>query len=478
MGKTYSCCSKPPFHDIHEECGIFGVFGHPEAANLAYLGLYALQHRGQEGAGICSSDGKTLHLEKSMGLISDIFNEKRLKRLPGDSAIGHNRYSTAGSSVLKNVQPLLANYALGSIAIAHNGNLVNAEQMRNELETEGAIFQSSSDSEVILHLIARAKSEDPYERITEALKDVRGAFSLVFLRENEMIALRDPFGVRPLAIGKVDDAYVVASETCAFDIINAQYIRDVEPGEMVIINENGIRSIQALKSPRKAFCVFEFIYFSRPDSYIYNHTCVNTIRKNFGKQLAIDSPADADIVIPVPDSGVPAAVGFAEQSGIPFDFGLIRNHYVGRTFIEPKQSIRHFGVKIKLNPVRCLLEGKRVVVVDDSIVRGTTSKKIIKMIREVGGAKEVHMRISSPPTIGPCFYGIDTPTRQELIASTHLVEEIRKYITADSLSYLSISGLRGIVPNPDDYCTACFDNKYPIMFPREKSAQMELSFAQ
>jgi amidophosphoribosyltransferase len=477
MGKTYSCCSKPPFHDIHEECGIFGVFGHPEAANLAYLGLYALQHRGQEGAGICSSDGKTLHLEKSMGLISDIFNEKRLKRLPGDSAIGHNRYSTAGSSVLKNVQPLLANYALGSIAIAHNGNLVNAEQMRNELETEGAIFQSSSDSEVILHLIARAKSEDPYERITEALKDVRGAFSLVFLRENEMIALRDPFGVRPLAIGKVDDAYVVASETCAFDIINAQYIRDVEPGEMVIINENGIRSIQALKSPRKAFCVFEFIYFSRPDSYIYNHTCVNSIRKNFGKQLAIDSPADADIVIPVPDSGVPAAVGFAEQSGIPFDFGLIRNHYVGRTFIEPKQSIRHFGVKIKLNPVRCLLEGKRVVVVDDSIVRGTTSKKIIKMIREVGGAKEVHMRISSPPTIGPCFYGIDTPTRQELIASTHLVEEIRKYITADSLYYLSISGLRGIVPNPDDYCTACFDNKYPIMFPREKSAQMELSFA-
>jgi amidophosphoribosyltransferase len=412
-----------------------------------------------------------------MGLISDIFNEKRLKRLPGDSAIGHNRYSTAGSSVLKNVQPLLANYALGSIAIAHNGNLVNAEQMRNELETEGAIFQSSSDSEVILHLIARAKSEDPYERITEALKDVRGAFSLVFLRENEMIALRDPFGVRPLAIGKVDGAYVVASETCAFDIINAQYIRDVEPGEMVIINENGIRSIQALKSPRKAFCVFEFIYFSRPDSYIYNHTCVNSIRKNFGKQLAIDSPADADIVIPVPDSGVPAAVGFAEQSGIPFDFGLIRNHYVGRTFIEPKQSIRHFGVKIKLNPVRCLLEGKRVVVVDDSIVRGTTSKKIIKMIREVGGAKEVHMRISSPPTIGPCFYGIDTPTRQELIASTHLVEEIRKYITADSLSYLSISGLRGIVPNPDDYCTACFDNKYPIMFPREKSAQMELSFA-
>ncbi len=477
MGNQDNCCSRPPFHDIHEECGIFGVYGHPEAANLTYLGLYALQHRGQEGAGICSSDGKNIYLEKSMGLISDIFSEKRLKRLPGHLAIGHNRYSTAGSSVLKNVQPLLANYSLGSIAVAHNGNLVNAEQMRARLEAEGAIFQSSSDSEVILHMIARSKSDDPYERIAEALRDLRGAFSLLFLRENEMIALRDPYGVRPLSIGKVDGAYVVASETCAFDIIDAEYIRDVEPGEMVIINENGIRSVQALKSSRRAFCVFEFIYFSRPDSYIFNHTCVNSVRKSFGRQLAIDSPVDADIVIPVPDSGVPAAIGYAEQSGIPFDFGLIRNHYVGRTFIEPKQSIRHFGVKIKLNPVRCLLEGKRVVVVDDSIVRGTTSKKIIKMIREVGGAKEVHMRISSPPTIGPCFYGIDTPTRQELIASTHLVEEIRKYITADSLAYLSINGLRGIIPHPENYCTACFDNKYPILFPREKTAQMELAFA-
>jgi len=477
MGNHNSCCTRPPFHDIHEECGIFGVFGHPEAANLAYLGLYALQHRGQEGAGICSSDGKNIHLEKSMGLVSDIFSEKRLKRLPGHVAIGHNRYSTAGSSVLKNVQPLLANYALGSIAVAHNGNLVNAEQMRAQLEMEGAIFQSSSDSEVILHMIARSKSDDPQERITEALKDMRGAYSLLFLRENEMIAFRDPYGVRPLSIGKVDGAYVVASETCAFDIIDAKYIRDVEPGEMVIIDENGIRSVQALKSPRKAFCVFEFIYFSRPDSYIFNNTCVNTIRKSFGRQLAVDSPIDADVVIPVPDSGVPAAIGYAEQSGIPFDFGLIRNHYVGRTFIEPKQSIRHFGVKIKLNPVRDLLQGKRVIVVDDSIVRGTTSKKIIKMIREVGGAKEVHMRISSPPTIGPCFYGIDTPTRQELIASSHLVEEIRKYITADSLAYLSINGLRGIIPHPENYCTACFDNKYPILFPREKTAQMELVFA-
>jgi amidophosphoribosyltransferase len=477
MGNHNSCSTRPPFHDIHEECGIFGVFGHPEAANLAYLGLYALQHRGQEGAGICSSDGKNIHLEKAMGLVSEIFSEKRLKRLPGHVAIGHNRYSTAGSSVLKNVQPLLANYALGSIAVAHNGNLVNAEQMRAQLEMEGAIFQSSSDSEVILHMIARSKSDDPHERITEALKDMRGAYSLLFLRENEMIAFRDPYGVRPLSIGKVDGSYVVASETCAFDIIDAKYIRDVEPGEMVIINENGLRSVRALKSSRKAFCVFEFIYFSRPDSYIFNNACVNTIRKSFGRQLAKDSPVDADIVIPVPDSGVPAAIGYAEHSGIPFDFGLIRNHYVGRTFIEPKQSIRHFGVKIKLNPVRDLLQGKRVVVVDDSIVRGTTSKKIIKMIREVGGAKEVHMRISSPPTIGPCFYGIDTPTRQELIASSHLVEEIRKYITADSLAYLSITGLRGIIPHPEDYCTACFDNKYPILFPREKTAQMELVFA-
>jgi len=465
------------FHDIHEECGIFGVFGHPEAANLTYLGLYALQHRGQEGAGICSSDGASLHIEKSIGLVADIFSEKRLKRLPGNIAIGHNRYSTAGGGGLKNVQPLMANYALGSIAIAHNGNLVNSEYLKEELETEGAIFQSTSDSEVFLHLIARSKNEDPYERIIEAVRTAAGAFSLLFLRESELIAVRDPLGVRPLSIGMVDGAYVVASETCAFDLIGAEYIRDIEPGEMVVINRNGIQSIPALHSLRKAFCIFEFIYFARPDSYIFNHTCVNTMRKEFGRQLARESMVDADIVIPVPDSGVPAAIGFAEESGIPFDFGLIRNHYVGRTFIEPKQTIRHFGVKIKLNPVRDLLNGKRVMVVDDSIVRGTTSKKIVKMIRELGGAKEVHMRISSPPTVGPCFYGIDTPTRQELIASSHRTEEIRKYITADSLAYLSIEGLKNIVPDSANYCTACFDNNYPIMFPKEKLEQMELVFA-
>ncbi len=466
-----------PFHDIHEECGIFGVYNHPEAANLTYLGLYALQHRGQEGAGICSSDGKSLFIEKSIGHVADIFSEKRLKRLPGAIAIGHNRYSTAGGGGLKNVQPLMANYSLGSIAIAHNGNLVNAEQVKTQLESEGAIFQSSSDSEVILHLIARSRNDDPYERIAEALRNVRGAFSLLFLRESEMIAVRDPFGVRPLSIGRVDGAYVIASETCAFDLIGGEHIRDVEPGEMVIINQSGLRSIKALQSTRKAHCIFEFIYFARPDSYIFDHVCVNTTRKELGRQLARESMVDADIVIPVPDSGVPAAIGFAEEAGIPFDFGLIRNHYIGRTFIEPKQNIRHFGVKIKLNPVRDLLQGKRVVVVDDSIVRGTTSKKIVKMIREIGGAKEVHMRICSPPTVSPCFYGIDTPTRHELIASSHKTEEIKKYITADSLAYLGLGGLRKIIPGPENYCTACFDNNYPIMFPKDSLEQLELIFA-
>ena len=470
---------RPPFafHDIHEECGIFGVYGHPEAANLTYLGLYALQHRGQEGAGICSSDGRQLYLEKSLGLVADIFSEKKIKRLPGHIAVGHNRYSTAGGGGLKNVQPLDANYALGTIAVAHNGNLINAEPLKNELEAGGAIFQSTSDSEVILHLIARSRNGSPYERISEALSRVVGAFSLLFLRESELIAVRDPMGVRPLCIGRVDGAYVVASETCAFDLIGAEYIRDVEPGEMVIINHNGIQSVEILHSIRKAFCVFEFIYFARPDSYIFNHLCVNTMRKGFGKQLARESFIDADVVVPVPDSGVPAAIGFAEESRLPFDFGLIRNHYVGRTFIEPRQSIRHFGVKIKLNPVRDLLKDKRVVVVDDSIVRGTTSKKIVKMLREVGGAKEVHMRICSPPTVGPCFYGIDTPTRQELIAASHMTEEIRKYITTDTLSYLSIDGLKSIIPNPENYCTACFDNNYPIQFPEERLKQMELAFA-
>lgn len=459
---------------FHEECGVFGVFGHPEAANLTYLGLHALQHRGQEGAGICASDGRQISIEKSMGLVTDIFSEKRLKRLPGDIAIGHNRYSTAGASSLKNVQPIMVNFSLGSIAIAHNGNLVNAVELRNALENKGAIFQSNSDSEVIVHLIASSKADGLYERLVDAIRRLSGAFSLLLMTENELFAIRDPYGFRPLSIGRYDGTYVVASETCAFDLIGAKYERDVEPGEMVIINRKGIQSMRIFPSPRHAFCIFEFIYFARPDSNIFGQLNVDAMRKEFGRQLAREHPVDADIVIPVPDSGVPAALGYADESNIPFDFGLIRNHYVGRTFIEPRQSIRHFGVKIKLNPVRKILEGKRVMVIDDSIVRGTTSKKIIKMIREGGGAKEVHMRISSPPTMGPCFYGIDTPTRKELIASTHSIEEIRKYITADSLGYLSLEGLLKVVQNSGQYCSACFDDNYPVFSRHEKVEQYEL----
>jgi len=463
-------------YDIHEECGIFGIYGHPEAANLTYLGLYALQHRGQEGAGICSSDGRQLFLEKSMGLVADIFSEKRLRRLPGYLAIGHNRYSTAGTSALKNVQPIVANFALGSLAIAHNGNLVSSPDLRASLEDEGAIFQSSSDSEVIVHLIAHSKGYDFYERVIYAIKQISGSFSLLVLREKELIAIRDPFGVRPLSLGQKDGSYVIASETCAFDLIGATFIRDIEPGEVLIINEQGLTSLKPFHSLRKAFCVFELIYFSRPDSNIFGGLNVNEMRKNFGRQLAMESNTDADLVIPVPDSGVPAALGYSEQSKIPFDYGLIRNHYIGRTFIEPKNNIRHFGVKIKLNPVRKLLEGKKLVVIDDSIVRGTTSKKIVKMLREGGGAKEVHLKISSPPTIGPCYYGIDTPTRSELIASSHLIEEIRKYVTADSLSYLSIEGLKNTVPDAHNFCTACFDSDYPISFPGEHLNQLEFLF--
>ncbi|MBF0540957.1 MAG: amidophosphoribosyltransferase [Nitrospirae bacterium] len=466
------------FFDIHEECGVVGVFNHPEAANVAYLGLYSFQHRGQEGAGICSSDGVQLHNEKSVGLVSEIFKEKRLKRLPGTSAIGHNRYSTAGGSALKNVQPIMVNFSLGSFAIAHNGNLINADNLRKELEAEGAIFQSTSDSEVIIHLTARSAAKTAKERLIEAVNQIEGAFSLLILREKELIAVRDQFGIRPLSLGVIHingaQAYVVASETCAFDLLGAKFIRDIEPGEMLVISDAGLTSINAIKTKKKAHCVFEFIYFARPDSNIFGGVNVNEIRKELGRQLARECDIEADIVIPVPDSGVPAAIGFAEQSGIPFDFGLIRNHYVGRTFIEPKQSIRHFGVKIKLNPVKELLRGKRVIVVDDSIVRGTTSKKIVKLIREGGEAKEVHLRISSPCTIGPCFYGINTPTRDELIASTHLVTEIQKFITADTLSYLTLDGLRGVVPQPDNYCYACFDNNYPMSFPDEGETQMEL----
>lgn len=462
---------------MHEECGIFGIYGHPEAGNLTYLGLYSLQHRGQEASGIVTYDGKSFYQEKGTGLVADIFSEDRLKRLKGNAAIGHNRYSTTGDSNLENVQPLMVNYALGTLAMVHNGNLINATFLRDELEAYGAIFQSSMDSEVIIHLIAHSQQERLLQRIIDALERVRGAYSLLFLSEEGMIGVRDPYGVRPLSLGKLKEGYVLASETCAFDLIEAEFVRDIEPGEIIQINKKGVFSYKPFAKTPTAQCVFEYVYFSRPDSHVFTKN-VYAIRKRLGKALAAQSKVIADIVIPVPDSGVPAALGFSEASGIPYDTGLIRNHYVGRTFIEPQQSIRHFGVKIKLNAIREILEGKRVVVVDDSIVRGTTSRKIVKMIR-AAGAKEIHVRISSPPILSPCFYGIDTPTRQELVASTHDVDEIRKYITADSLEYLSMDGMFRAVYNSESgenrhFCTACFSGNYPIPFTGEEIIQLGL----
>ena len=460
------------FDTFHEECGVFGIYGHPDAANLTYLGLYALQHRGQESAGIVSTDGKKLYSEKSMGLVADIFTEDRIKKLPGHAAVGHNRYSTTGDSISINIQPILVNFAMGSLAIAHNGNLVNAGILKAELEAYGSIFQSTMDSEVIIHLIAQSRMSNLHERIVDALQHVQGSYSLLLLAEDELIGLRDPHGFRPLVLGELGGAYVLASETCALDLIEATYIREIEPGEMVVINGSGIHSTFPFKRANPSHCIFEFIYFARPDSYVFGQN-VYTTRKEFGRQLARESGVQADVVIPVPDSGVPAALGYAEEAGIPFGLGLIRNHYIGRTFIEPRQTIRHFGVKIKLNPVKDVLKGKRVVVVDDSIVRGTTSKKIIKMIRNAG-ASEIHMRISSPPTMYPCYYGIDTPTRQELIASSHSIEEIRKYITADTLGYISLEGVKKVVDKPINYCVACFCGEYPVPFPGERMLQLGL----
>jgi amidophosphoribosyltransferase len=460
------------FDEFHEECGVIGIYGHPDAANLTYLGLYALQHRGQESAGIVSADGKVLHCQKEMGLVADIFTEERIKKLPGHAAIGHNRYSTTGDSTSINIQPILVNFALGGLAVAHNGNLVNAALLKAELEAYGSIFQSTMDSEVVIHLIAQSRMATLQERIVDALQHLQGSYSLLLLAEDQLIGVRDPRGFRPLVLGQVGDGYVLASETCALDLIEATYLREIEPGEMVIINGKGIESRFPFKQVNPSHCIFEFIYFARPDSMVFGQN-VYTIRKEFGRQLARETGIPADVVIPVPDSGVPAALGYAEESGIPFGLGLIRNHYVGRTFIEPRQSIRHFGVKIKLNPVKDVLKGKRVVVVDDSIVRGTTSKKIIKMIRNAGAA-EIHMRISSPPTTHPCYYGIDTPTRQELIASSHSIEEIRKYITADSLGYISLDGIKKVVDRPMNYCAACFCGEYPVPFPGEMLLQLGL----
>ena len=451
---------------LHEECGVFGIYGHPEAARLTYLGVYALQHRGQESCGIVVSNGARLHSERDMGHVSEVFDQSRLDRLPGTSAIGHVRYSTAGEVSIRECQPFLVACQHGQIAICHNGNLPFAREERKRLERDGAIFSSTSDTEVVLHGVARSQTANAIEAIPEVLRNTEGAFSMLFLTPTELIAIRDPRGFRPLALGRLNDAWVIASETCAFDLIDAKYVRDVEPGEMIVISEDGLRSTHPLPSQQHSMCIFEHVYFSRPDSIIFGQS-VNRSRHRMGKRLAIEQPADADIVVPVPDSGVPAAIGYSAESGLPFRFGLVRNHYVGRTFIEPKQSIRSFGVRIKLNPVRHLIENKRIVLIDDSIVRGTTAKKIVRMVREAG-ARKIHVRISCPPTVGPCYYGVDTPNKSELIAANMSVEEIRDFIEADSLGYLSLDGMLAATGlNPDEACVACWNERYPTRITSE-----------
>ena len=450
------------FDKFHEECGVFGIFGHEDASRLAYLGLYALQHRGQESAGIVSSDGKKLFAERGMGQVSDVFPESVMARLPGDLAIGHVRYSTAGKVSINEAQPFAVNCSLGQIALCHNGNLPDASEARRQLEAEGAIFSSTSDTEVVLHRMARAKDKSSLVgAVVEALDGDEGAFSMLFATPTQMIAVRDARGFRPLCMGRLNGATVFASETCAFDLIGAEYVRDVAPGEVVLVDADGIQSFKPFASRPTTHCIFEHVYFSRPDSLVFGRS-VNKSRHLLGRYLARECPADADIVVPVPDSGVSAAIGYATESGLKFRFGLMRNHYVGRTFIEPRSQIRHFGVKIKLNPVRDLIEGRRVVLIDDSIVRGTTSQKLVKMMRDAG-AREIHMRISCPPTIAPCYYGVDTPNREELIAAHKSVEEIRQFLGADSLGYLSHKGLLDAVGDAgqERHCTACYTGKYP-----------------
>ena len=459
---------------FRDECGVFGIFGNPEAANLTYLGLYALQHRGQESAGIATSDGERMRVSRAMGQVADAFTEPVLAGLPGHLAVGHTRYSTAGESRLQNAQPMLIDCAHGQIAVAHNGNIVNARELRDELVRNGSIFQTNSDTEVVLHLYARAKPPSVEEALIESVAQITGAFSLVFLTKNRLIAARDPHGFRPLALGKLGDSWIVCSETCALDLIGATYVRDIEPGEVVIISDGGVRSIRPFPPAQLAHCVFEHVYFARPDSYVFGRS-VNEVRTELGRNLAREAPADADVVVPIPDSGVCAAIGYADESHLPLRMGLIRNHYVGRTFIQPQQSIRHFSVRVKLNPVRSILEGRRVVLVDDSIVRGTTSRKIVKMVR-AAGAREVHLRISCPPTISPCFYGVDTPSRAELIAATHTRDEIRKYVEADSVEYLSLPGLKAAVGSEQNsYCTSCYTGVYPVAFPRDEQAYLQLA---
>ncbi len=447
---------------FHEECAVVGVCGQPEAANLAYLSLYALQHRGQEGAGIVSSNGQALISHRGLGLVADVFNENIVRRLAGTSAIGHNRYSTAGETLLRNTQPLVVEFALGSLAVCHNGNFVNADEVRKRLEENGSIFQSNVDTEVLVHLVAGSRRPTLIERVIDALAQVQGAHCLLFLSEDEMIAARDPHGFRPLVLGKfASGGWIVASETCALDLVEAEYVREVEPGEILHFSGGEMRSLRPFTQVSRNSCIFEYVYFARPDSRVFGRN-VYEVRKELGRQLARESPVEADIVIPVPDSGLPAALGFAEEARLPFEMGLIRNHYVGRTFIEPQESIRNFGVKVKLNAQRDILNGKRVVVIDDSIVRGTTSRKLVRMIRAAGAA-EVHVRISAPPTISPCYFGVDTPTHEELIANNLDVEGIRKYLLADSLAYLSQDGLYSFLGGPaPGFCDACFTRNYPV----------------
>src|SRR5271169_3579552 len=453
---------------LREECGVVAIYGHPEASKLAYLSLYALQHRGQESAGIVASNGERLELHKAMGLVSDIFTANVLAGLPGSLAIGHTRYSTTGDSALLNAQPIMVECNKGKIALAHNGNITNAIEVHAQLEQQGSIFQTTSDTEVIVHLIARSREETLVDAMADSLRRIEGAFSLVMLTSDRVFAARDPRGFRPLVMGRISgqashqaDTIVFASETCAFDLIGATYQREVKPGELVIVGPEGVHSRFYATQQALSSCVFEHVYFSRPDSIVFGRAVQQT-RDAMGRQLALESPVDADIVVPVPDSGVTAAMGFSYQAGIPIQFGLIRNHYVGRTFIEPEQRVRDFGVKLKLNPVRNVIQGKRVVLIDDSIVRGTTSRKIVRMVRDAG-AKEVHMRISCPPTISPCYYGVDTPSKNQLIAANKSVDEIREYIGADSLAYLSLEGLKKAAGENDTvkYCTACYTGKYP-----------------
>ncbi|MDP3704069.1 MAG: amidophosphoribosyltransferase [Candidatus Omnitrophota bacterium] len=452
---------------VKHYCGLFGIYGHRDAARLTYLGLYSLQHRGEEAAGIVSFDGKTMHTYKGKGLVAEVFDETALHGLPGRMAIGHTRYSTTGSSTVKNAQPLVVTYAKGGLALAHNGNLVNASALRDELEAKGSIFQTTVDSEIVLHLLAHAAHGDFEEGLCESLRQLRGAFTLLLLTERELIGCRDPNGFRPLCIGRLNRAYVLASETCALDLIGAKFVREVEPGEVVLINANGLRSLHPFKdrSPSVSHCLFEHVYFARPDSRIFGES-VQAVRVKLGRALAREYPVDADLVMPIPDSGNFAALGYSLESKIPFTIGMTRNHYVGRTFIQPAQEIRDLKVRVKFNPIKELIKGQRLVVVDDSIIRGTTTKARVKSLREAG-AKEIHMRVSCPPTKHSCFYGIDFPNRKQLIANTLTLEEIRKFIGVETLGYLSIEGLLQAVGKPNNYCTACWSGTYPIPFGEE-----------